>query len=199
MNNYEKIIKHLKTVKTSSTSSITSSLGVDRKYLSILVEKGLIDHPSRGIYSLKNTIEDEYFSLSTRCKRCIFSHDTALFFHDLTDRTPLNFSITIPSGYNDNYLRKNDSTIEIFYIKKELHQIGKINMSSPSGKTIPVYDRERTICDLVRSKNRIESQIFTDALKKYSASNNKNLNKLMDYAQIFKVSKKIHEYMEVLI
>ena len=99
MNNYEKIIKHLKTVKTSNTSSITSSLGVDRKYLSILVEKGLIDHPSRGIYSLKNTIEDEYFSLSTRCKRCIFSHDTALFFHDLTDRTPLNFSITIPSGY----------------------------------------------------------------------------------------------------
>ena len=58
---------------------------------------------------------------------------------------------------------------------------------------------KRTICDLVRSKSRMDVQIFTDALKRYSKRKDKDLNKLMKYAKIFKIDGKIREYMEVLI
>ena len=76
-----------------STADIIK-LNIDKKYLSILTEKKIIERTSRGIYVLPSVLEDEFYSISIRCKKGIFSHDTALFFHDLSDRTPLTFSLT---------------------------------------------------------------------------------------------------------
>jgi len=89
--------------------------------------------------------------------------------------------------------------LEFFYVKTELHELGKITTLSPHGKEINTYDIERTICDMVRSKNRMDIQIFTDALKRYSRRKDKDLSKLMKYAKVFKIDQKMREYMEVLI
>ncbi|GAI71559.1 unnamed protein product, partial [marine sediment metagenome] len=79
------------------------------------------------------------------------------------------------------------------------HSLGKITILSPHGKEINTYDMERTICDMVRSKSRMDLQTFTDALKRYSKRKNKDLSRLIKYAQKFKIDQKIREYMEVLI
>jgi hypothetical protein len=89
--------------------------------------------------------------------------------------------------------------MEFFYVKPELHNLGKITVLSPYGKEIVAYDMERTICDLVRSKNRMDIQVFTDALKRYSKCKDKDLNTLIKYAPKFKIDLKVREYMEVLI
>lgn len=199
MDNFDKIMEYIKTVKSNNTVSISdiNQLNIDKKYLSILVKKGLLERPSRGIYTLPNTFEDEYYFISVRCKKCIFSHETALFFHNLSDRTPLNFSITLPSGYNSKYLKS--LSLEFFYVKKDLHELGKISTLSPNGNPIFIYDCERTICDIVRSKRRMDMYIFSNSIKNYSKSKGKDLNKLMEYAKTLKVDKKIREYMEVLV
>lgn len=197
MSNFEKILVYLKENNGIISTSDITRLGIDKKYLSILTQRGLIERYSRGAYILPNTLEDEFYAISIQCKKCIFSHDTALFFHDLSDRTPLKFSITLPKNYNPTSLKK--LAVEFFYVKPEYHGLGKIKINSPHGKEIFTYDLERTICDLVRSKSRMDIQIFTDALKRYSKRKAKNLNELIKYAKIFKIDKKMREYMEVLI
>ena len=67
------------------------------------------------------------------------------------------------------------------------------------GNEIPMYDLERTVCDLVRSRNSIEAQDFSSVLKSYVSRKDKNLNKLMEYAGLFRVNKIIRNYMEVLL
>lgn len=195
--NFEKILNLIKENKGIISTADVVKIGIDKKYLSLMTQRGLIERATRGVYVLPDVIEDEFYTIGVRCRKGIFSHNTALFLHDLSDRTPLKFSITLPKGYNPSFLK--DLSLEFFYVKAEFHDLGKITVLSPHGKEISTYDMERTICDVVRSKNRMDIQILTDALKRFSRRKDKDLNKLMKYAQMFKIDQKIREYMEVLI
>jgi predicted transcriptional regulator of viral defense system len=197
LNTYEKILNFIKENKGIISNAEFVKLGIDKKYLSLMVQKGLIERASRGVYILPDVIEDEFYSINIRCRKGVFSHDTALFLHDLSDRTPLSFSMTLPKGYNPSSLI--DLSLEFFYVNPGLHNLGKIMVLSPHGKEIYTYDIERTICDIVRSKSRMDMQIFTDALKRYPKRKDKNLSNLIRYAKEFKIEQKIREYMEVLI
>ena len=137
------------------------------------------------------------YILHLRCAQGVFSHESALFLHDLTDREPSEYSITVKTGYNPASLKADG--IKVYTIKKELHGVGVIEMNTPFGHAVPVYDAERTICDIIRSRSGIEMQTFQDALKQYAARREKDLRKLMQYAQMFHVEKMLRQYMEVLL
>ena len=72
-------------------------------------------------------------------------------------------------------------------------------MESPFGIKIKVYDVERTICDIIKNKNKIDAEIFSNALKDYAKSKSKNLSKLAKYARKMNIEKKVSKYMEVLL
>ena len=72
-------------------------------------------------------------------------------------------------------------------------------MKDAYGNNIPIYNLERTICDIIRSRNNIEFQDFQSAIKGYVLRNDKDINLLMEYAQKLRVSKLVRLYMEVLL
>ncbi len=152
---------------------------------------------AHGIYLSPEAWEDESFVLHQRCPQAVFSHDEALFYHGLTDREPMQQTLTIYSGYNTQKLK--ESGIKVFTIKKELLNVGKIEVENSYGHKIPVYDLERTICDLMRSRRYFEIQDFQTAIKTYVKRQDKDLNKLMTYAPLFRIEKRIRQYMEVLL
>ena len=197
MNAYGKILEYMKEHGGIASSREISMLGIDRKYLSLMTREGRVERPSRGVYTLPGILEDEYYAIQVRCRKGVYSHDTALFLHDLTDRTPLGFSMTLPKGYSPSSMK--DEALDFFYVKPDLLGLGKISMKSPHGKPIFAYDMERTICDLVRSKKRIDMQVFTDAIKRYARRKDKDPGRLMKYAAAFGIEDKVREYMEVLI
>ena len=119
------------------------------------------------------------------------------FFHNLTDREPSKYSITVKNG--DNPVGLKADGIKVYTIKKELHDLGIIMMKTPFGHSVPVYDAERTVCDIIRSRSGIEMQTFQDALKQYAARKEKDLRRLMRYAQIFHVERMLRQYMDVLL
>lgn len=152
---------------------------------------------AHGIYLSPEAWEDESFVLHQRCPQAVFSHDEALFYHGLTDREPMQQTLTIYSGYNTQKLK--ESGIKVFTVKKELLNVGKIEVENSYGHKIPIYDLERTICDLMRSRRYFEIQDFQTAIKTYVKRPDKDLNKLMTYAPLFRVEKRIRQYMEVLL
>lgn len=148
-------------------------------------------------YAAKDTWIDELEMLHRRCPMGVFSHDEAFYYYGLTDREPLVHTLTIYSGYNVHRLKEDG--YKVYTVKKELLDIGKQIVKSNQGNEIPMYDLERTICDLVRSRSSIEVQDFNAVLKAYVGRKDKDLNKLMKYAKLFRVDKIIRNYMEVLL
>ena len=152
---------------------------------------------AHGVYMSPDAWTDAMYLLHLRCAQAVFSHGSALFFHDLTDREPSPYSITVKTGYNPSSLQADG--IKVYTIKKELHDMGIVTMNTPFGHPVLVYDMERTICDLIRSRSGIEVQTFQDALKQYAKRKDKDLRKLMRYAQMFHVEKLLRQYLEVLL
>ena len=87
----------------------------------------------------------------------------------------------------------------MFFVKKECLDIGKVEVTDLDGNTIPMYDLERTMCDLVRNRNSFEIQGFNAALKTYARKKGKNLTRLFEYAKLLRVEKLMRFYMEVLL
>lgn len=171
--------------------------GISKHALYNFIRDNGFEKAAHGVYASPETWEDENYILSLRCPQGVLSHDEALYYHGLTDREPLQKTITIYTGYGTS--RMVADGIKVFTVKKELLDIGKEIVKTSYGHDIPLYNRERTICDLIRSRNRFEIQDFQTALKTYVMGKNKNLNRLMEYAKLFHVDKKIREYMEVLL
>lgn len=159
-------------------------------------EKGL-EQASHGVYVSADAWIDVMFLIHLRCAQAVFSHETALFFHDLTDREPSPYSVTVKRGYSPSRLKADG--IAVYTIKPELHEIGITHLQTPFGHTVPVYDTERTICDLIRNRSNIEIQTLQGALKQYVLRKDKNLRVLMRYAGLFHVEKVLGQYLEVLL
>jgi len=179
---------------------LTSDLikyGIPRTYLSILEKNSEIQRISRGVYSAANYIVDEMVSIQARYKGAIFSHETALYLLELTDRTPLFYSVTVPAVYNATPLKA--SGAKVYFVNRGLYLLGSITMKSPHGNDIKTFNLERTICDVLRSRNQMDVQFVNEALKKYVTHKDRNIDLLYDYAKQFRIQKIVREYIEVLL
>ncbi len=197
MNNIDRILKIVKKNNGYVTTKEIVENGIERKFLSNMVKNGILIRITRGYYGLPNYIEDEYYKIASKSKNARFSMATALYLHNLSNRTPLVYNVTLPFGYSGS-LQK-DKNVILNFVKREILDLGVIEMYSPFGIKIKVYDIERTICDIIKNRNKIDAEIFSNALKDYAKSKEKNLNKLTIYARKMNIEKKVREYMEVLL
>lgn len=174
-------------------SSDVKKLNIHKQYIKILCNENYIERKEKGVYVKKGKIVNDFFLLQQRFKTGIFSHNTALYFYHLTDRTPLKYDLTFK-----NNVRLNNEIITPHYIKEDKYELGLTELKLEDETTIKVYDMERTIIDILRDRNKIDLQIFNKAMNEYMKRKDKNLIKLSKYAKVFKVEKILQNYMEVL-
>ena len=179
------------------TTAQANEAGVSNERLRLLVQSGDLERVTTGVYVLPDEFADKMYIAQLRRSKIIYSHETALFLHELTDRDPISYMVTVPTGYNPTRLREDGFTV--FTIKRELHEIGVTKLTTIFGNSVVVYDLERTICDCLRSRNDLDIAVVTDAIKRYAKRKDKNLNKLMQMAEMFQVTKLLRSYMEVLL
>lgn len=191
----------LKPILTQNGNTITTAeanaAGISNERLRQLVKRGVLEHPTFGVYVLPHDFVDRMYATQQRRPKIIYSHETALFLHDLTDRDPISYSVTVPTGYNTVKLREEGFTV--YTIKRDLHTVETTEVETMFGHTVRVYTMERTICDCLRSRSRMDVALLTDALRRYVRRTDKNLNILMNMAKIFRVEQLLRRYMEVLL
>ena len=171
--------------------------GISKPVFYHFVQARRLEQAAHGIYLSRDAWVDAMYLIHLRFSQAVFSHDTALFFHGLTDREPLQYTVTVKTGYNPSRLK--EEGVQVFTIKAELHEVGLTEMQTPFGHPVPVYDLERTICDVLRSRNSMELQTFQSALKQYARRRDKDLRTLTRYARLFHVEKILRQYLEVLL
>ena len=187
----------LKENKGILTSGLAKEAGVAYKTLQRMHQAGEIEKLEKGLYMDPDELADEYLLTQYRCKKGIFSHDTALYFHELTDRTPFQLMLTIPSGYNTRLLNEKQK-YKFFYIAVKLHTIGRITVKTPFGHQVYVYDKERTICDCLKKKDQLDTYLVNEAVKRYLKTPGADYAKLLKYAEVFNIKDEVRKYMEVL-
>jgi predicted transcriptional regulator of viral defense system len=170
--------------------------GISRMTLSQLAKDGKIERVAHGQYIQPDDLPDELHLLQQRSKKIVFSHETALFLLDMAERTPIQHALTIPS---DSKLSPTLSEgVKTYYVKLELHDMGICFAPSKMGNEVMVYSAERTICDILRSRNRIDSQTVAAAMKSYTTRKGQDWGLLSKYADIFRITKLLRQYLEVL-
>lgn len=190
MDNYKKIIDKNNGIIYANK---LNEYSIDRHVLYSLVQEGLLNRIAHGIYASPDKDINEFWLTGIKYKKGIYSHNTALYFYGLTDRTPFKLDMTFPSNN-----RINNDLLNVHYIKKELFVLGLTELELEKGFSIKIYNLERTICDIIRDRNKIDLQIFNTALNEYMKRKDKNLILLSEYAKKFKIDKILANYMEVL-
>lgn len=136
------------------TTSQAVNCGFSRALLSKYEKNGLLERVRQGIYILPDSVHDDMYTLMLCSEKIIFSHDTALFLNGLSDRTPFMHSLTIPS--NACLPKSISAECICYYIQPELHGLGLVKLKTTFGNAVRCYNAERTICDLLRSRNRLD-------------------------------------------
>lgn len=172
-------------------------VGISKTTLTNYVHDGILERCGHGYYTMPGTVEDDMYLVMLRSKHIVFSHETALFLNGLSERTPFIHAVTIPS--NAAIPSSLKSQCKCYYIKPDMHHVGMIEKKTTFGNIVRCYDAERTICDILRSRNRLDEETVIAAIKNYSEYQDKNLHTLSKYAELFKVSALVRQYMEVLL
>jgi predicted transcriptional regulator of viral defense system len=196
MNSIEKVYALLREQGGYLTTEKARKSGVDKNTLQRMAERGLIERVAHGLYIGTDVFPDPFFIAQHRCSKGVFSHETALFLHDLSDRNPLRLTMTIPSGWNTPLLT--DESIRFFYSKPSKMEFGACEVNTPSGMPVRVYDVERTLCDCLRSIDTLDRDLVLVALKRYAKSDGRDNAKLLEYASALKIRDVVFRYLEVL-
>ena len=179
------------------TSAMVTKSGLSRGILKYLCDRGKLEQSGRGVYILPEILGDEIYTLQIRYKRGIFSNGTALFLWGLTDRTPNRYCMTFPASYNVSSARANN--IKTSQSVDSLFELGLTEIKTPAQNTVRIYNRERTLCDILRKGNHTDIQLITQAFKEYVRSPDRDISLLSEYSKILKVSEKVRSYLEILL
>ena len=165
-------------------------LNISRQYLSIMENNNDIEKVSRGIYLSPNAFEHSYFSFQQKYKKAIFSHMNALYFYGMTEEFPYNYTVTVPQSYHVDTVNEK---CNVFYVSDDIYELGIVEIETPNGNKVRVYDKERCICDIIRSKGRMDSEQVKKTIKQYMQSRDKDIAKLSEYSKKIGINKKVME------
>ena len=184
-------IKQIMNVNNGMLSTrMIEPLKISRQYLSIMERNNDIEKVSRGIYLSPSAFEDSYFSFQQKYKKAIFSHMNALYFYDMTEEFPYNYTVTVPQSYHVDTVNKK---CNVFYVSEDIYELGVVEIETPNGNKVRAYDKERCICDIIRSKGRMDSEQVKKTIKQYIQCKDKDIAKLSEYSKKMGINDKVME------
>lgn len=197
MNDNEKIIEiAIQNNNMFKTKTIVEA-GIRKERIKEVLEAGLIQRIDHGYYTLANATVDSFYKIQQRHSKGVFSYATAAYLLEMIRNCPKTIDYTVPRGYNTSRL-KIEPAIKYHYVLDNLYDIGLTEVVSPEGELVQVYDKERTICDFIRHRNRIDSKLYSKVLNSYFKSSDINPKRLLRYGKIFHITKELQLYMDVL-
>ena len=185
----DKLWNEIKRLADSNNGFIRTSdietAGISRMVLRKYVDAGKLEQIRKGLYTLSDDLADEFALIQVHSPKAIFSYGTHIF------------DIPVPQGTNISRMIRDVANLRCHYVRPEVYELGVAKTQSPQGATVLLYDKERCVCDLIRDKDKVDIQIYTQAIKDYFHNKN-DRRKLLKYTKILGVEEKVRTYMEVL-
>lgn len=178
----------------------TAQLNRDKLYyrdIQELLEKGFIEKIRRGYY---HWIEDygrsEVVIINRLFPDAVLCMETALFYYKYSDRNPAEWNIAIDKNASRQRLKIDYPFIKAYRVEPSLLSLGETGGKIDFEK-IRIYDRDRTICDVLRNMNKMDKEIFNKAVQNYVKDPKKNISNLIEYAKVLRVQKRVKDLIGV--
>ncbi len=166
----------------------------DRK-VKTLISEGLVVQIRRGYYQY---IGDENFTEAAVIVKLfpdgVLCMDNALDYYGYTNRTPSAWHIAVDSKSSRERFRIGYPIVKPHFIDSSRFAIG-ISEGKINGVSVRIYDRERTVCDCMRNRNKMDAEVFSGMVRNYVNDPERNTANLAKYAMEFHVEKKVREVL----
>ena len=171
--------------------------GVHPAHLASLVNSGSLVRLKRGLYALANGGDrSELADVQRALPGCVFCLGTALSIHGIGTWEPPEVQLAV---LRDRRITLPEfPPIRLFSFSAARFELGVEEHKTGAG-TILVYDREKTICDILRFRNAIGIDIAMEALREYLKGKSRNVQKLFDYARRLRMEGTLRGYAEALL
>lgn len=193
---YEKFINIINRNNGIITAKDAENKGISRTMLKKMTDNGYIERIDYGIYATDKFIYDEYYLFQLKHKNIVFSYNTALYFQNMTERTPFKMDVTTKRNSN---LTSYKEKINLYRVNENILDLGKTKIVTPFGNSVYAYNLERTVCDIINNKTNIDIETANKAIRNCIKSKEFNANKMFEYAKKMKIYEKIKNYMEAII
>ena len=164
-------------------------------YLTRMVNEGILTRISRGVYLSTKGDYDEYYLFQKQYGVPIFSYVSALYLHQLTDDIYPALEVTVYKGYNVH--RFNNVNI-VHYVTKDIYELGVTECKTVYGNIVKAYDLERTLCDFIKNRNKVDAELFSKTIYRYMRYKNRDLNCLYKYAKKMNIYDRVKSILEVI-
>ncbi len=178
----------------------TAQLNKDKLYyrdIQELQEKGLIEKIRRGYYHwIEDYGKSEVVIINRLFPDAVLCMETALFYYKYSDRNPAEWNIAIDKNASRQRLKIDFPFVKAYRVEPSLLSLGETGGKIDFEK-IRIYDRDRTICDVLRNMNKMDKEIFNKAIRNYVKDPKKNISNLMKYAKVLRVQKRVKDLIGV--
>lgn len=162
-----------------------------------LVEQGFVEKVRYGYYQWVNPNDcSEVGTVIRLFPDAIFCMETALWYYGYSDRIPLEWHLAVSKDSGKSRFKIDYPFVKPHYIIPACLEIG-LACGNMDGYQVRVYDKERVICDCLRSRNKMDKEIFNKAIQSYIADPEKNIPHLLEYAEALRVKKTVKELIGV--
>lgn len=178
----------------------TEQLGTEKlQYRDIqrMLEAGVIERVKRGYYHWIESFGGSEVEIINRLfPDAVLCMETALFYYHYSDRNPPEWNITI-----DKNASRSRTNIDYPFVKAYRVEPALVTLGETTGKIdfvdVRIYDRDRTICDVLRNMNKMDKEIFNKAIQNYVKDSKKNIPNLMQYAKDLRIQKRVKDLIGV--
>lgn len=174
----------------------TAQLNAERLHyrdIQRMLEAGVIEKVKRGYYHWTDSFCGKEIEIINRLfPDAVLCMETALFHYEYSDRNPAEWNITI-----DKNVSRQRTKIDYPFVKAYRVEPSLVTLGETTGKIdfvdVRIYDRDRTICDVLRNMNKMDKEIFNKAIQSYVKDPKKNIPNLMQYAKELRIQKRVKD------
>ncbi|MEO1513745.1 MAG: type IV toxin-antitoxin system AbiEi family antitoxin domain-containing protein [Bacteroidota bacterium] len=178
------------------TSRELQSAGYNHYSIRKFLQKGAIERVSRGKYVFHEFDENEYFLAQQIIPTGIICLLSAAAIYDYTTFIPKKYHLAIKSNYYPSL--PDYPPIKLYYWRKKQYELGVIQQSV-SQSTLNIYDKEKTVCDFLKFRNKLDPSIVKEVLKSYIKDEERDFAKLKSYSKDLKIESILSNYLEILL
>lgn len=182
----EEFEKHGGVLKTAELKS----LGLSSRQIKKLVEEGEVSKIKQGYYELAGEVNPEEIIIARLFPNAILFLESALLQYGYTDRIPTAWQIAVDRNSEKSQYDIAYPLLQPFYQEPKFLSIG-VATYEIQGVEVKIFDRDRTICDLLRYEKKLEREVFSNAIMRYIKDPKKNVRHLAEYAEALNITKKM--------
>lgn len=196
MEKTKKLQKLFKENQGVLTSQKLQSFGFNQYLIKKLIKQGIIERIRRGTYIHSEYEEDEYFLVQQIIPKGIICLLSAASIYNYTTYIPNSYHLAIKSNYYPTLPEY--PPITLYYWRPTQYKLGIIKKSI-NELPLKIYDKEKTVCDFLKFRKKLETTVVNQVIKSYLKDGERDLIKLKRYSKELKIESILNNYLEILL